>query len=524
MKTFVFRWLAAMALSVGFAVGAVAQAKAAELRIGMDGAISSIDPLYHNNGNNLMVSAHIFDPLVDRDEKGELIPGLAQSWQLVNDRLWEFKLRPGVRFHDGAPLTTGDIKFSLQRPPKVPNSPSSYVGYVRSIERIIQVDELTLQIETEAPDPELPRDLSYVYIQSKKAAEGKTTDDFNKGVAAVGTGPFKFVEYIPGRQIVLARNDDYWRGVSNWEKVTILPIKNSAARLAALLTGDVDVASGIPTVDLPKLRQNPKIAIVSGPQNRVFYLQVDHRDQSPMTFDNDGNVLAKNPLQDLRVRQAMSKAINRELLIDRLLEGQGTPAGEAIPPGFRGSNPKLIADAYDPEGAKKLLTDAGFPDGFRLILHGANDRYAFDESMPQAIAQMFSRIGIKSEIELSPNSLFRKRGKAGELSLQFGGWGNSSAVSMLVAVMHSPDKEKGFGSSNRGRYSNSEFDEFLEQTLATMNPEERLASIRKATEMAMKDLAVIPLFWTEFAWGMRNDLLMKPNSRGLTFAKDVKPN
>ncbi len=489
----------------------------------MGGAISSIDPLYHNNSNNLMVSAHIFDALVNKNEKDELIPGLAQSWRLIEDDLWEFKLRPGVKFHDGTSLTTADIQFSIERAPNVPNSPSSFDPYVRSIERVIAVDDLTIQIKTTEPDPALPRNLSFVFIQSKKAAQGKTTDDFNKGIAAIGTGPFKFVDYVPSREVVLARNDDYWGGPSAWEKVTILPITNNAARIAALLTGDIDVAAGIPTVDLPKLSKNPKVALVSAAQNRVFYLQIDHRDQSPMIFDNDGNVLPKNPMKDLRIRQAMSKAINRQLLVDRILEGQGIPAGQFVPPGFNGSNPEVTPDEYSPEEAVRLLEEAGYPNGFRLVIHGANDRYPFDESMPQAIAQMFARVGIKTEIELAPNSLFRKRGKAGELSVQFGGWGNSSAASMMVFVMHSPDKEKGFGASNRGHYSNREFDEYLEKALAMMDPEARLEAIKDATAMAMEDLAVIPLLWRKITWAMRGDLTMKPNSRGLTFAWDVHP-
>ncbi|NIA70966.1 ABC transporter substrate-binding protein [Pelagibius litoralis] len=524
MKLSVLKSLAAVILSAGITAGALAETNGTELRIGVSGAFNSVDPMFHNLTPNLDVSKHLFDGLVKLDENLELKPGLAQSWKLVNDTVWEFKLRPGVKFHDGKLLMPEDVIFSIERAPNVPNSPSSFAGYVTSVERVIEIDPLTIHVETKEPNPTLPRDLVNISILSKSAAEGKTTDDFNKGAAAVGTGPFKFVEFEHGRRIVLARNGGYWGEMPAWEKVTILPITNSAARVASLLTGDVDVIAGIPPIDLPKLRENSKITIVSGPQSRIFYLQIDHRDRAPMVFNNDGEVFDKNPLQDLRVRQAMSKAINRQLLIDRVMEGEAVPAGQILPNGFYGANPTLDqADAYDPEGARKLLTEAGYPDGFRMTLTTSHDRYPTAESMVQAIAQMLTRVGIKTDVELAPHSIFRKRGRAGELSVQFGGWGNDGATSFMVGVLHTPDKERGFGPANRGVYSNPAFDQALEEALRTMDVDERLGKIRKATEMVINDLAIIPLYWATHSWGMRKDLAFIPNPLQHTPAMEIRP-
>ncbi|NIA70980.1 ABC transporter substrate-binding protein [Pelagibius litoralis] len=524
MKMSVLKSLAAMALSAGVASGVAVTANAADLRIGVSGAFNSVDPMFQNIAPNYNVSRQMFDALIQVGDKFELKPGLAQSWKLVSDTVWEFKLRSGVKFHDGKRLMPEDIAFSIERAPNVPNSPSSFAGFVRSIERVVEIDPLTIHIETKQPHPTLPRDLAFVSIQSKSAVEGKTTDDFNKGTAAIGTGPFKFVEFEHGRHLILARNDDYWGETPAWETVTMLPITNNAARLAALLTGDVDVIDGIPPIDLPRLQKNPEIAVVSGPQTRVFYLQIDFRDQAPMVFDNDGNMLDQNPLQDLRVRQAISKAINRQLLVDRIMEGQAVPAGQIMPDGFYGSNPKLDrAETYDPEGAKKLLVEAGYPDGFRMTLHTSHDRYPTAESMVQAIAQMLTRVGVKTDVELAPHSIFRKRGKNGELSVQFGGWGSTSETSMMVSVLHTADKAKGFGSANRGFYSNPEFDEALESALRTMDPDGRLARTHQATEIVVNDLGIIPLYWATASWGMRKDLSFIPNPLSQTAAININP-
>jgi len=253
------RFIAAACVVIGLTLSVAAAAQ--ELRVAVGAEPTSIDPLFHNLNPNLAIARHIFDQLAAQDEKQRLQPALALSWQPLDDTTWEFKLRADVRFHDGTPLSPEDIIFSIDRADKVPNSPSALSIYTKSIKEITVVDKLTIRIKTAEHYPLLVEDLSNIAIQSKKAADGKTTDDFNKGVATNGTGPFKFVEWVPGNRIVFARNDNYWGKKPYWKTVTIRPITSAASRLAALLAGDVDFIEEVPTTDIKGLKENPKVTL-----------------------------------------------------------------------------------------------------------------------------------------------------------------------------------------------------------------------------------------------------------------------
>ena len=303
------RAASAMVLAILVSGGASAQ----ELKIGLKTEPSSLDPQYHNLAPNNQIALHLFDPLVAKDEKQLPIPGLALSWQTVGDTVWEFKLRPGVKFHNGAAFTAEDVVFTYERAAKVPNSPSPFTLITRQMTRLEIVDALTLRIHTKEAAPLLPLDLSGLPILSRTAAaggapEGKTTAEFNRGEGLVGTGPFKYVEWQRGAQLVLGRNDDYWAGKPAWTKVTFKPLTNAAGRVAALLAGDVDLIEDPPTADLPKLKKEPKLALAEAVSSRVIYLALDQfAEPSPGIPDTAG----KNPLKDKRVRQALSQAIDR---------------------------------------------------------------------------------------------------------------------------------------------------------------------------------------------------------------------
>jgi peptide/nickel transport system substrate-binding protein len=501
-------------------------AAAQELKIAVGAEPTSIDPLFHNLNPNLALARHIFDHLAEQDEKQHLIPGLALSWRPLDDTTWEFKLRPGVKFHDGSPLTPDDIIFSIDRADKVPNSPSALSIYTKEVQEIVAVDPLTLHIKTKGPYPLLVEDLSNIAIQSKKAAEGKTTDDFNKGPAAIGTGPFKFVEWVPGSRIVLQRNDDYWGAKPAWQRVTIRPIPNAASRLAALLAGDVDFIEDVPSTDIKGLKDNPKVTLAQAVSNRVIFLHMDtNRDETPFAFDKSGKPLPKNPLKDLRVRQAMSKAINRQAIVDRIMEGVAIPASQLLPEGFFGVSPNLKVEPYDPAGAKKLLAEAGYPDGFQITLHGPNNRYINDSRICEAVAQMLSRVGIDTKVETMPQNIFFSRASKYEFSLMLVGWGSSTgeASSPLKSLLATVSKEKGLGPSNRGRYSNPELDKLLGEALATIDPPQRETLLQQATEVGIKDLGIIPLHYEVSTWGMRKGQSFDANSSQYTLAFDIKP-
>lgn len=455
MLTTMLRATLGAALAVGLSAAALAQ----DLVIGLGANVTSIDPHYHNLSPNSNIAWHIFDRLVHMDEKQRPIPGLATEWRAVDDTTWEFKLRPGVKFHDGSEFTADDVVATLKRVPWVPNSPSAFTLYTRQIKETIVVDPMTIRFKTEAPFPLMPVYLSTVNIVQRKH-EQSPTSDFNGGRAAVGTGPFKFVEYVPGDRIALARNDAYWGAKPYWARATLKLITNDPARVAALLAGDVQMIEAVPTSDAGKLKTNPSVALARTVSNRIIYLHVDSfRPQTPFATDKAGAVLPNNPLKDKRVRQAMSKAINRPAIVERLMEGEAIPAGGLLPEGFFGVSPKLKPDAFDPEGARKLLAEAGYPQGFGLTIHGPNDRYVNDEKILQAIGPMLNRVGIDTRVVTQPWATYATQASAPTFaySVMLVGWGSGTGEtsSPLGSFLATYDRARGTGLSNRGRYSNS---------------------------------------------------------------------
>jgi peptide/nickel transport system substrate-binding protein len=502
---------------------------AAEVRIAVASEPTSMDPHYHNLTPNHALSQHVFDRLLHTDEFQKVTPGLAVSFKAINPTTYEFKLRPGVKWHDGSPFTADDVVFTFERAPNVPNSPSSFAFYTKG-KTVKKIDDLTVQFSTAAPYPVMPLDVANVPIISRKHATGATTADFNSGKAAVGTGPYKFAEYVPGDRFVFVRNDDYWGGKPKWDKVTVKPIKSGPSRVAALLAGDVDVIENVPTTDIAKLKTDDRVSLSSGISNRVIYLHLDHfREKSPFVKGNGGEDI-KNPLRDLRVRQAISKAINRPAIVDRVMEGQAVPAGQLLDDQFFGTSKKLKPEKYDLAGAKKLLADAGFKDGFQLTLHGPNDRYVNDAKIAEAVGQMLTRAGIKTKVETMTSSVFFKRSSSGgpdgtpEFSFILVGWGSSSGEtsSPLKSLLGTYDKSKGFGASNRGRYSNPEVDKLIAGAMSEIDDDKREGLLAKAAEVAIGDLGIIPLHYQVNTWGTRKGFKYKARTDERTMAVAVE--
>lgn len=489
---------------------------------------SAMDPHFHNLTPNNALTSHVFERLVHFDDKQRLIAGLATSWKAVDDKTWEFKLRPGVTWHDGSPFTADDVLFTMERVPNVENSPGSFAIYTKG-KTFTKVDDLTVRVTTAEPYPLMPNDMATVAIISKKNATGAKTDDFNSGKAAVGTGPYKFSQFTKGDRYVFVRNDKHWAGKPKWEKVTVRPIKAGPARVAALLAGDVDVIEEVPTTDIARLKSEPKVALAQGLSNRVIYFHIDHwRDETPFITAKDGSKI-KNPLKDRRVRLALSKAINRTAIVDRLMEGAALPASQFLADDFFGTSKKLKPVAYDPDGAKKLLAEAGFPDGFKMTLHGPNGRYINDAKMAEAVAQMFTRVGVQTSVETMPPAVFFRRASTGangepEFSFILVGWGSgtgevSSPLKSLVATF---DKSKGLGPANRGRYSNPELDKTIQQALATVDDAKRADLLAKASEIAIEDVGVIVSHYQLNTWAARKGLKYTPRTDEYTTAASVE--
>jgi len=523
-SSFMHRLLGAVTIAIAAFVAVPASGQ--ELKIAVAADVTSVDPHFFNLFPNNNVAEHIFDKLVQMDPDSRMIPGLATSWKAIDDKTWEFKLRKGVRFHDGSELTAEDVVYSIDRVPQVPNSPGPFTAYTKAIIAKEIVDPYTIRFKYAAPYPLAPNDLSTIYIVSKKVATGASTEDFNSGKAAVGSGRYKFVRYANGDRVELVRNDAYWGEKSPWQKVTFRIIKNEAARVAALLSGDADAIEQPPTADLARIKSDPRFTVTSKISHRVIYFNFDYLErQSPFITAKDGKPLAKNPLLDPRVRRAMSKAINRQAIVDRVMEGQAIPSGQLVSDKLFGNVPGLKADAYDPEGAKKLLTEAGYADGFNLTIHGPAGRYVNDEKIVQAVAQMLSRVGINSKVETAPMGPYSARASKQEFSFHMVGWGASTgeASSPLRSLLATFNRDKGLGAVNWGRYTNPKVDYLIEQALQQVDDGNRRTMLQHATELAMSDLGIMPVHFQFTIWATTKNVQYTPRTDEYTLAFQFRP-
>ena len=516
--------IAAVLAALALCTAATAQ----ELRLGVAAEPTSMDPHFHNLTPNNSMLSHIFEYLVDQDERQRLQPGLAESWKAIDDTTWEFRLRRNVKFHDGTPFTADDVLFSFERAPNVEGSPSSFGIYAKG-KTLTKVDDHTVHIKTAAPYPLMPNDVSQIFIISKKHATGAKTTDFNSGKAAVGTGPFRYVEYTPGNRIVMQRNESYWGTKPHWARVVFRGIKSDPSRVAALLAGDVDLIDEVPATDMERLKKDAKLTIAQTVSNRIIYLHLDHfRDDSPFVKAKDGGAI-KNPLRDRRVRTAVSKMIDRDAIVSRVMEGQAVKAGQLLPEGFFGVSKKLKPVAYDPAGAKKLLAEAGVPNGFRLTIHSPNDRYPNDAKIAEAVGQMLTRNGIDTQVVTMTQGVFFREASTGspdkgpKFSFILVGWGSGTgeASSPLKSLLATFNREKGMGPSNRGRYSNPEVDKLINDALATVDDAKRQDLLARATEVAIEDVGIIPLHYQVNTWAMRKGFSYKPRTDERTLAGDI---
>lgn len=499
-------------------------ATAADLKIGLGADVSSLDPHFVNIAPNIAFSQHVFDALVHIDADGHYEPGLANSWKPIDATTWEFKLRQGVKFHDGSNFTAEDVVFSLDRPATLTNSPGPFTSYTKQIVSKQIVDPYTVRLKTATPYGPLPLDINTIFIVSKKAAEKASTDDFNSGKAMIGTGPFKFVSFKRGESIELARNDSYWGPKPAWERVTFRILTNDAARTAALLAGDVDAIENVPTADIARLKGNAKVHLEQRASWRTIFWHLDQfRDNSPYVTDKAGKPLAKNPLKDVRVRQAISKGINRQALVERTMEGLATPASNIVAPGILGHDDKLKVEAYDVAGAKKLLADAGYPDGFAITLHGPNNRYINDEQIVQTTAQLLTRIGIQAKVETLPLATYFGKARASEYSMSLLGWGSLAGDFALRSLLGTPNPDTGWGTWNWGKYSNPKLDQLIAASLASVDDKKRAEIARQAADVALKDYALIPLHHQYATWAMKKGVRYKARVDEFTFAQQFSP-
>lgn len=497
------------------------------LHVGVGGAFTSMDPHYHNVGPNNVLTEHVFDQFLHFDPSFHLAPGLAVSWTPIDDRTWEFKLRQGVTFHDGTPFTAEDVVFTFGRIPLVVSSPSSFNFAVKPIDRIEVIDPQTIRLRTATPSPLLAYNMAAVRIVSRKNGQDAGTGDYNSLKAAIGTGPYRVTEFAAGERARLERNDDWWGKKPVWTTVDYRSIANDASRNAALQAGEVDIIDQVPTRDVEDLKKNPKVVVLSAPGQRLIYLSPDiGQPQNSFATDTAGQKLPVNPLQDVKVRKALSLAINRIGIRDRIMDGFSVPTGQSMPLGASGYEPSLTPDPYEPDAARKLLAEAGFPHGFGLTLHGPNNRYVNDSKIMEAVAQMWTRIGVRTTVDAMPSTTFFSRVLRREFAVRLTGWASDTgeASSNLTELLASSNPAKGRGAVfDPQRYANDTVDGIVEQALATLDPDKREALYREAERTAMPDYPIIPLHHQVNVWAVRRGILFHPRMAEGIRAWDVQP-
>lgn len=508
--------LGGLCLAAGLATTA---ARADDLTVALSAPPSSVDPHFHEVTPNNMLARHIYSALVSTDPKLQIQPGLATSWTLLDDRTWKFTLRQGVKFHSGAPFTANDVVYSLCDGLHSRGSTASFENVPKGLESVEVPDDHTVILRTKEPNPVLLPQLSgFAILSATTAGAGKvafgaadqchltvhpTVADFDSGKMSDGTGPYRLEKYVPGDTIVLRGNPDYFGRKPRWDRVTMKVVSASGPRLAGLMAGDYALIEDPAATDLPTLKRHGGLAWSITPSARIMFLQPDiGRAQSPGVSDAGG----KNPLQDPRVREAISLAIDRQAIVARIMDGAAQVADQYLPAGLFGALDHPPPRPYDPARARKLLAEAGYPNGFTLTLSATNNRYINDAQVAQAVAQFLSRIGIRTRVDAMPLTLFFPRRAKHDFSLSLGGWGSSTgeASSLLRFFVVSPHKELGIGGSNYGFYASAAFDAPFLKAIGDMNDDSRRAELQQATSVALHDNALIPLYWETSIWAYKD--------------------
>lgn len=508
-------------LALVAATASPAFAQEAHLSIGMAAPITSLDPHEDSNSPNNAASRHIWDSLINRGGSAENKPQLASEWEIVDDTHWRFKLREGVTFHDGSAFDAEDVIASLIRARD--KESQAFAAYTRNIAEVTAEDPHTVVVETTAPDPMILNSLSRIRIISSDYAEVGVAE-FENGPAAVGTGPFKLVSYTPGDRIELERNDDYFDGPSEWSKVTLRLVPDDGGRLASLLAGDLDLIENLPAEGVARVESSDGLEVIRGQSTRLVYLGMDvSRDVSPFVTAKDGTPLDSNPFKDARVRKALLMAMNREAIVDRVMQKNGTVAHQYVAEGFFGHSDEVENVAYDPEGAKALLAEAGYPDGFGLTIHGPSGRYVNDSEVLQAAGQMLSRIGIDTKVEVMPWSVYSNNYSDGEYSLFLGSWGvNTGEVSNpALAVVAGRDADKGTGRYNGGGINVTEINDLLEQATSTLDEADREPLLQQVSALTFNDTWLLPMHYENVVLGAKSSIEFTPRSDKYTLAYEV---
>lgn len=505
-------------------------ASAQTLTMGVRAGPESLDPHFTATGTHSEALKHVFDTLTHLGPQLEIQPGLAESWRVVNETTWEFRLRRGVKFHDGSDMTAEDVASSIRRMQTL-SGPNPTRIYVRRVQEVRIVDPHTLHIVTSGPSPTLPNDFIRLFVTSARATAGLTPENsneaFNSGRATIGTGPYRYNSWTPREQFTVDRFDGYWGGRPAWARHVRREVPNDAARVAQLRTGQLDMIVRVPAADVPTLERDRTLQIVKADTVYVFNLQMDFRENPPQITARDGSRLTANPLRDPRVREALDLSIDRRALAEVAMEGMGTPQGQLVTPNIFGWNPNLQMTTPNLPRARQLLQEAGYPNGFRMVLNFTIDRLPGDRGVGTALAQMFARIGVEAQAAGQPAAVVFPARARGELSTMMAGWGTltGEASYYYSANAHTNDPQRRLGQFNWYGYSNPEMDRLIQAAEFELDENKRRELLMQIGALFNQERVVLPLASVASAWAIRRDRATMQAGRAdeETYAWDVTP-
>jgi len=473
----------------------------------------TMDPHAVNSAPVLGFLNNVYEGLVRRGKDMAIEPALATSWEPIGDgEGWRFNLREGVKFNDGADFTADDVIFSYQR---ASNEASDTRSWFAPVSGVNKVDEYTVDILTSAPNPIFPDSIANWMIMDSDWAEANnaTLPDKDNGnfatLNANGTGAFRVAERAPGLKTVLEPNDLWWGEVEhNITRAEFTPIQNPATAVAALLSGDVDMINPVPIQDAARLNSTDGVKVIQGIEARVIMLGFAHQADTLKYGANAGD---PNPFKDARVREAVAKAVNVDAILQTIMRGNAEPASQLVSPAMRGySDARADRPAFDVDGAKALLAEAGYADGFGFGLKCPNNRYLNDEAVCQAVTSMLAQVGITAELDAMPVQNYWPELRADNFDMYLLGWspGTFDAEHPMRFLASTPNSEKKLGSWNFGDYSNARIDELLPMIQSEIDDNKRQAMLDEYAAILQDDHAYVPMYVQPLVWGTRDNIAL----------------
>jgi peptide/nickel transport system substrate-binding protein len=490
---------------------AAAPSGAVTFRWANDGDVNAMDPMTRQETVQLSFLSNIYEPLVRRNRDLGLEPSLAVSWEQPSATVWRFHLRPQVKWQDGSPFTAADVVFTLQR---IQSRDSSMRAPMSPVKEVRRVDDLTVEFETFQPDPIFLQEQTNLLIMSKAWCEAHNAvepvtigkDDSYALHYAMGTGPFRLVSREPDRRTVVEKNPDWWdKPLHNLDRVEFDVIASAPTRVAALLSGEVDMIYTVPPQDIARIRQTDGLKVLETPELRTIYLGFNQsRDELPSS-----DVKGKNPFRDANVRRAVALAIDEPIIASRVMFGLGRPSFEMWGPGVNGYNASLdVRPKPDPARARQLLGDAGYPNGFRVALDCPNNRYVMDEQICTAIVPMLARIGIKVDLNAQTKTKFFTKILAPNYDTDFYllGWtpGTYDAHNVLYTLLGTRDGKR--GEVNVAGYSNLDLDALTDRIAVEIDQTKRNELLSQAIQIIQDNVVALPLHQQVIVWAVKKNV------------------